>query len=190
MVLCIIPPKFRLIPETLKELELWALFGTGRQRPDRQMDRQTAGSNDRRQYPSEPMMAEGKSCNQNSIYPLQGINIISKFQSQQHFTKAKYNRARSYIAFLFRDTHIHFLKFSFAIGIKHQYVWYICQDHLCFTWVSLILMFFFPEIKTSDIQSHNNEAMPLSVMMLFGMDLTWTLLICYCLSLNLLPAAQ
>ena len=67
MVLCIIPPHFRLIAEILKELEHkghseWT-NGQTHWQTDRQTDRWTAGHNDWRQYPSTSMLVEGKNSN-------------------------------------------------------------------------------------------------------------------------------
>ena len=56
MVLCIIPPSFRLITEILKAIERERRSA----RTDGQTDSQTDGGNDRRQYPSAPMAANGK----------------------------------------------------------------------------------------------------------------------------------
>ena len=51
MILCITPPNFSLVPEIFKELE--------RERCSGQTDRRRDERNDRQQYPSTPMAAEG-----------------------------------------------------------------------------------------------------------------------------------
>ena len=58
MVLCIIPPYFRLIDKIFKKLE--------QERRSGRTDRETAGRNDRRQYPSALMAAKGNKGVENS----------------------------------------------------------------------------------------------------------------------------
>ena len=60
MVLCIIPPNFRLLAEILKELEREHCSGRTDGLMVGQTDGQMARRNDRGQYPSTPMAAEGK----------------------------------------------------------------------------------------------------------------------------------
>ena len=60
MALCIIPSNFRLITEILKELE-WECHSVW-------TDRRMAEHNDRRQYASAPMAAEGK-----NVFELNGM---------------------------------------------------------------------------------------------------------------------
>ena len=71
MVLCIISPHFRRIADILKALEHtvhsgWTdrqIYGQMDRQTGRQTDGWTAGCNDRQQYPSAPMLAEGKNSN-------------------------------------------------------------------------------------------------------------------------------
>ena len=85
------PAKFYADTEILKGLEGERRFGRTDGRMDRQTDGRAAGRNDRRQYPSAPMAAEGNKSTGKATLKLSSIEVVASLCNiRQSFTTRRW----------------------------------------------------------------------------------------------------